>query len=105
MSKWKTAYREEWEINFNWLTKCKENISKVYCTVCKCSFKIDNSGQNSAQVRAHAGTDGHKNKVRVISGTTSQRIIVTSNDNKVSVGSNKNILLSTEDQVICAETL
>ena len=103
MSKRKTTYREEWEIDFNWLTKCKESISKAYCTICKRSFKIDNSG--FAQVRAHAGTDCHKNKVKVISSTTSQRVIVTSNDNKISLGSNKSILLSTEDQVICAETL
>ena len=88
---------------FNCLTKCKENISKAYCTISKRSFKIDNCGL--AQVRAHAGTDSHKNKVKVISGATSQRVIVTSNDNKISLGSNKNILLSTEDQVIRAETL
>ena len=30
---------------------------------------------------------------------------MTSNDNKISLGSNKNILLSTEDQVIRAEIL
>ena len=30
---------------------------------------------------------------------------MTSNDNKISLGSKKNILLSTEDQVIRAETL
>ena len=57
MSKRKIAYREEWEIDSNSLTKCKENISKAYCTICKRSFKIDNSGLD--QVRAHAGTDGH----------------------------------------------
>ena len=69
MSKRKTAHREEWEIDFNWLTKCTENISKAYCTICKRSFKIDNSGL--AQVRAHADTDCHRNKVKVISRTTS----------------------------------
>ena len=47
---------------------------------------------------------GHKDKVKVIPGTNSQRVIVTSNDNKVFLGSNKNILLSTEDEVIPAET-
>ena len=31
MSKRKSAYLEEWGIDFNWLTKCKENISKAYC--------------------------------------------------------------------------
>ena len=30
---------------------------------------------------------------------------MTSDDNKISLGSHENILLSTEDQVICAETL
>ena len=30
---------------------------------------------------------------------------MTTNDNKISLGSHENILLSTEDQVICAETL
>ena len=68
MSKRKTAYREEWEIDFNWLTKCTEN-SKAYCTICKRSLKIDNSGL--AQVRAHADTDGHRNKVKLISLKTS----------------------------------
>ena len=47
---------------------------------------------------------GHKDKVKVIPGTNSQRVIVTSNDNKVFLGSNKNILLSTENEVIPAET-
>ena len=47
---------------------------------------------------------GHKDKVKVIPGTNSQRVIVTSNDNKVFLGSNKNMLLSTEDEVIPAET-
>ena len=103
MSKRKTAYREEWEIDSNWLTKCKENISKAYCTICKQSFNIDNS--ELVQVRAHAGTDSHKDKVKIISDTTSQRVIVTSDDNIISLGSNKNILLSTGDRVICAETL
>ena len=102
MSKRKTAYREEWEIDFYWLTKYKEKTSKAYCTICKRSFIIDNPGL--AQVRAHAGADGHKNKVKVISGTTSQRVFATSNNDKISLGSNKNILLSTEDQVIRAET-
>ena len=92
MSKRKTAYCEEWEIHLNWLAKCKENINKAYCTICKQSFKIDNSGL--AQVSAHAGTDGRKNKVKVISGTTSQRVIVTSNGNKISLGSNKNIAVN-----------
>ena len=39
MTKSKTAYPEEWEKDFNWLTKCKKNISKAYCTICKLSFK------------------------------------------------------------------
>ena len=58
MSKRKTGYREEWEKDFNWLTKCKENINNAYCIICKWSSKIDNSG--FAQVRAHSGTDGIK---------------------------------------------
>ena len=57
----------------------------------KRSFKINNSGLG--QARAHAGTDGHKDKVKVISGTTSQRVIVRSNNNKISLGSNENILI------------
>ena len=49
MNNQKTAYREEWEKAFNWLTQCRENIIKAYYTICKQSFKVDNSGltQNS----------------------------------------------------------
>ena len=59
------------------------NVSKAYCTIYKWSFKIDNTG--FVQVRPHVGTDGHKDKVKVISGTTSQRVIVASNGNKISL--------------------
>ena len=85
------------------LTKCKENITKAYFTIHKWSFKIDNSGL--AKVRAHASNDGHKYIVKVISGTTAQRTTVISNGNKILVDIKKNILLSTEDQVIYAEPL
>ena len=45
MNKQKTAYQKD----FNWLTQCRENIIKAYYTICKQSFKVDNSGltQNS----------------------------------------------------------
>lgn len=56
-------------------------------------------------LRAHASTDGYKDKVKAIPGTTSQTVIVTSNDNKISLGSNKNILLSIDYQIICAKIL
>ena len=66
---------------------------------------MDNSGL--AQVRAHAGTDGHKDKVNGVSGT--KKVKVNSGtkkyDNKIYLCSNKNILLSTKDQVIHGETL
>ena len=75
------------EIDFNWLTKCKENI--------------DNSGLS--QVKAHSGTDGHKVKVEVISGTTSQRGIVTSNDNNIPLGSNKNIVVNRRSSHLCRD--
>ena len=55
-------------------------------------------------LRAHASTDGYKDKVKAIPGTTSQTVIVTSNDNKISLGSNKNIATN-EAKAICAETL
>ena len=86
MSKQKTAYHEECQ---KW-------------SIRKWSFKIDNSGL--ANVRGHAGTDGHKSKVKVISGTTSQRVIMTNNDSKISQVVTKT-LLSTEDQVNRAEAL
>ena len=103
MSKQKTAYPEEWKKGFNWLTRCKESISKASSTIQSWSFKIDNS--ELAQVRAHAGTDDHKDKVKVISYTAFQKVIVTSNENKISLGSNKNILLSIDYQIICAKIL
>ena len=57
--------------DFNWHTKCKENISEAYGTIC--TFKINNSGL--AQVRGHAVTDGHKDKVNVILGTKKVNVI------------------------------
>ena len=59
-----------------------------YGTICQSSFKIDS----------------HTDNVKVISGITSQRVFVTSNGSKISLP-NKNILLSTEDQVNRAKTL
>ena len=86
----KTGYRKEWEKDFNCLAKCKENISKADCTTCKRSFKADDSEFASLElmlvlmvIKTDAGTDGHKGKVKVISGTTFRGVIVTSNKSKI----------------------
>ena len=34
-------------------------------------------------IKTHAGTDGHKGKVKVISGATFRGVIVTSNKSKI----------------------
>ena len=62
MSKQKTGYREQWEEDFNWLTKCKENINNAYCAICKQSFRLGNAGL--AQVRVHAGIELKQNFLR-----------------------------------------
>ena len=73
---------------FKCLTKCKENISKAYCTICSLSFKVVNSGV--AQVRVYAGTDCYKGRKSYLWDT-----VILSSNVKISSDSNKNILLST----------
>ena len=89
MNNRKSGHREKWEKQFWLANKMQEKYRKsFYGTICKSSFKIDS----------------HTDNVKVISGITSQRVFVTSNGSKISL-SNKNILLSTEDQINRAKTL
>ena len=101
-TKKKVSYRSSWESDFTWIQKDKDS-SNAYCKVCNSSFRIDNSGLS--QVKAHASADSHKKKVQLLAGKTSQRVIVSTSRNNLSLSSTTSVLLTPEDEVVKAETL
>ena len=100
-TKKKVSYRS-WESDFTWIQKDKDS-SNAYCKVCNSSFRIDNSGLS--QLKAHASADSHKKKVQLLAGKTSQRVIVSTSRNNLSLSSTTSVLLTPEDEVVKAETL
>ena len=94
------SYRPAWESQFNWIKKDK-NSNSAFCNVCQVSFRIDNSGLS--QVKTRGSTKAHKDKETLLSGKTSQKVLVLK-DNGISL-SEESLTLSCADQVLNAETL
>ena len=101
MSKNKVSYRPCWESNYSWIKKDK-NAGQAYCSICKTSFRIDNSGLS--QVKSHAKSAGHTAKEQLLEGKTNQRVLVSASNNTVSLSSST-ITFSFEEQVLRAETI
>lgn len=96
----KVSYRPAWEREFSWVQK-DNKPEYAYCKVCESSFRINNSGLS--QVRTHSKTQSHKEKESLKSGKTSQRVLV-SKDNELSVSS-QSLTFSFYEQVVNAEIL
>ena len=79
-----------------------KNSDYAYCSVCKKSFWIVNSGLS--QVKSHARNAGHKAKEALLDGKTSQCVLVSSNSITVSLFSST-ITFLFEEQVLTAEML
>lgn len=94
------SYHPAWESQFTWIKQDK-NPNNTFCKACQVSFRIDNSGLS--QVKTRESTKAHKDKETLLSGKTSQRVLV-SKDNRISL-SEEGLTLSFADQVVNAETL
>ena len=94
------SYHPAWESQFTWIKQDK-NRNNTFCKACQVSFRIDNSGLS--QVKTRESTKAHKDKETLLSGKTSQRVLV-SKDNQISL-SQEGLTLSFADQVVNAETL
>ena len=94
------SYRPALESQFTWIKRDK-NPNSAFCKMYQVSFRIDNSGLS--QVKTHRNTKAHKDKETLLSGKTSQRVLV-SKDNGTSL-SEESLTLSFADQVVNAETL
>ena len=101
MSKKKVSYRSCWENDYSWIKKDK-NCGYAYCSSCRSSFRIDNSGLS--QVKTHASSASHKAKEQLLDGKTSQRVLVSTSSNTMSLSSGM-IKFTLEEQVLRAETL
>ena len=98
----KVRYRTAWESQFSWIKK-DQTEGQAYCRVCKSSFRIDNSG--ISQVKAHSSTNSHKEKERLLSGKTSQRVLVIPENSNIISLSQESSSLSFSDQILNAEIL
>ena len=58
MNKRKVSYCPCWETSYSWIKK--DNRDCAHCSVCKRSFRINNSGL--PQVKGHASRTGHEAK-------------------------------------------
>ena len=94
------SYHPAWESQFTWIKQDK-NPNNTFCKACQVSFWIDNSGLS--QVKTRESTKAHKDKETLLSGKTSQRVLV-SKGNQISL-SEEGLTLSFADQVVNAETL
>ena len=84
-----------------WIKKDK-NCGYAYCSTCRSSFRIDNSGLS--QVKTHASSASRKAKEELFDGKTSQRVLVSTSSNTMSLSSGM-IKFTLEEQVLRAETL
>ena len=75
------SYRPAWESQNTWIKRDK-NPNRAFCKVCQVSFWIDNS--SLSQVKTHGSTEAHKGKETLLSGKTSQSVLV-SKDNGISL--------------------
>ena len=95
----KVSYRSGWQVEFPWIKK-DEKDDQAFCNVCKISFRIDNSGLS--QVKAHASSNNHVSKEKLLSGKTNQRVFVSALDKQMTLSSSS-FVLSTNDQVTNSE--
>ena len=94
-------YPHCWETSYSWIKKDKNNNCE-YCSVCKRSFWIENSG--SSQVKSHTSTASHRAKEILLDWKTNQFVIVPTSSNAVSL-SRSTITFSLEKWVLRAQTL
>ena len=95
----KVSYRSGLQVEFPWVKK-DEKDDQAFCNVCKISFQIDNSGLS--QVKAHASSNNHVSKEKLLSGKTNQRVFVSALDKQMT-RSSSSFVLSLNDQVTNAE--
>ena len=99
MSKEKVSYRPCWENDYSWIKKSR-NCGYAYCSICRSSFRIS----GLSQVKTRASSASHKAKEQLLDGKMSQRVLVSTSSNTMSL-SNVMISFTLEEQVLRAETL
>ena len=92
------SYRPAGESQFTWIKKDK-NSNSAFCKVWQVFFQINNSGLS--QVEAHGNTKAQKDKEPLLSGKTSERVLI-SKGNEINLSEERS---SFTDQVVKAETL
>lgn len=101
MKKKEVFYPHCWETSYSWIKKDKNNNCE-YCSVCKRSLWIENSG--SSQVKSHTSTASHRAKEVLLDRKTNQFVIVSTSSNAIFLF-RSTITFSLEKRVLRAQTL
>lgn len=70
MGKYSTKYSSEWAKSYPWVAKCETDVSSAKCSICNCTFRIDNGGLSHCT--RHSKSSKHINAQRIKSGQSSQ---------------------------------
>ena len=88
-------YQSVLQVEFPWIKK-DEKDDQTFCNIRKSSFRINNS--ELSQVKAHASSNDHVPKEKLLCGKTNQRVFVSASDKQVTLSSSS-FVLSPADQV------
>ena len=101
----KTKFQSYWLKEFSWIESLKGDSGKVWCKLCKKSFKIDGSGKSQvlSHQKSHSIQDGGENSKKTSVIDPKQRVFQLSFDGSVSMGEKVGMPFNLTEQICKAE--
>ena len=101
----KTKFQQSWVKEFPWVTQCRGDTSRAWCTICDKSFKIDASGRSQvvSHQKCHSLEEGGQNEKKTKKKDPAQRVFETSSDGRISMSANTGHSIDLNDKILRAE--